>query len=181
MRRYNRCVMNLDGQWANTCLLCMAGALFSLVAYYFAFLGLSSVTFLEAVFCLFLPLVLMVAFIVLVRFLRWNAPGLYAIIGLFFCIFLFFGTFGSGNILRIILGLIWYPICALTLINCAGGKIPKKQPAVFVFPIAIFFRVVVFGLGRISLVGWVYEISAVLTLVALGCLMMSFEIQKTRE
>lgn len=181
MKRYNRCFMDLENKWTNASVLCMAGALFTLAVYYFALLGLSSTGVLEAVFCLFLPLLLMAGYIALIRFLKWNAPGLFAIMGLMFCIFLFFGTFGSGNFLRIILGVIWYPLSALILVFCAGGYLPKKQPAVFVFPIAVFFRVIVFGIGRISLIGWVYEISAVLTLAALGCLMMSFEVKKVRQ
>ena len=173
--------MDPEGKWANASVLCMAGALFALAVYYFALVGLSAIGFLEAVFCLFLPLLLMAGYIVLIRFYRWNAPGLFAIMGLMFCLFLFFGTFGSGNILRIILGVIWYPLSALILVACAGGHLLKKQPAVLVFPVAIFFRVIVFDLGRISLTGWVYEISAVLTLSALACLMMSFETVKGRR
>ena len=181
MKGYNRCIMDLDGKWSRASLLCMAGALFALAAYYFGLVGLSAIGFLEAVFCLFLPLLLMVGYIVLIRFYRWNAPGLFAIMGLFFCLFLFFGTFGTGNILRIILGVIWYPLSALILVAAAAGGFSAKKPAVFVFPIAIFFRLIVFGLGRIGLVGWVYEISAALTLISLACLMMSFENKKARQ
>ncbi|MBQ8768078.1 MAG: hypothetical protein IJZ15_00270 [Oscillospiraceae bacterium] len=179
MRQYNRYVMNPDGKWTKASVLCMAGALFTLAVYYFGFRGLVSVGFLEAVFCLFLPLILMVAYIALIHFMKWNAPGLFAIMGLLFCIFLFFGTFGSGNVLRIILGVVWYPLSALALVACAGGYLPGKQPAVFVFPIAIFFRLIVFGLGN-GLVLFVNDLSAALTLAALGCLMMSFESKKVR-
>lgn len=178
---YNRCTMDFENKWIQASLLCMAGALFALAVYYFGLRGLISVGLLEAVFCLFLPLILMVAYIVLMHFMRWNAPGLYAIMGVLFCIFLFFGTFGSGNFLRIVLGVVWYPLSALILVACAGGNLPKKKPAIFVFPIAIFFRVVVFGIGRIGLFGWANEISAVLTLSALACLMMGFENKKTRQ
>ncbi len=180
MKQYNRCIMNLEGEWTNTSLLCIAGALFSLAVYYFGLIGLSAIGFLEAVFCLFLPLILMAGYIVLIRFMKWNAPGLYAIIGLLFCLFLFFGTFGSGSILRIILAVIWYPLSALILVASAGGYLPGKQPAVFVFPVAIFFRLVIFGLGG-GLISYVYEISASLTLAALACLMMSFEEKKLRQ
>ena len=181
MKGYNRCIMDPEGKWANASVLCMAGALFALAVYYFGLVGLSGIGFFEAVFCLFLPLLLMAGYIVLIRFYRWNAPGLFAIMGLLFCLFLFFGTFGTGNVLRIFLGVIWYPLSALILVACAGGRIPKKLPSVLVFPIAIFFRVIVFGLGRIDLTGWVCEISAVLTLTALACLMMSFETIKVRR
>jgi hypothetical protein len=179
MKQYNRYVMNPDGKWTKASVLCMAGALFTLAVYYFGLRGLISVGFLEAVFCLFLPLILMAGFIVLIHFLKWNAPGLFALIGLLLCVFLFFGIFGSGSFLRIILGVVWYPLSALVLVACAGGYLPGKQPAVFVFPIAIFFRVI-FNLGNAGLFGWVYEISAILTLAALGCLMMSFEAKKMR-
>ena len=181
LRRYHRYVMDFENKWTNASVLCMAGALFALAVYYFGLRGLISVGFLEAVFCLFLPMVLMAAYIVLIHFMKRNAPGLYAIIGLLLCIFLFFGLFSSGSFLRIILGVIWYPLCALTLVACAGGYLPKKQPAVFVFPIAIFFRVIVFGIGRIGLFGWAGEISACLTLAALACLMMGFESKKLRQ
>jgi len=179
LKQYHRYVMNPDGKWTRASVLCMAGALFALAVYYFGLRGLVSVGFLEAVFCLFLPLILMVGYIALIHLMKWNAPGLFAIMGLLFCVFLFFGTFGSGNALRIILGVIWYPLSALTLVACAGGYLPGKKPAVFVFPIAIFFRLIVFGLGG-GLFSFVYEISASLTLAALGCLMMSFEPKKIR-
>ena len=179
MKQYNRYVMNPDGKWTRASVLCMAGGLFTLAVYYFGLRGLISVGFLEAVFCLFLPLILMAGYIALIHFMKWNAPGLFAIMGLLLCVFLFFGTFGSGSVLRIILGVIWYPLCALILVACAGGYLPGKQPAVYAFPIAIFFRIIL-NLGRIGLFGWVYEISAMLTLAALACLMMSFEAKKLR-
>ena len=179
MKQYNRCVMDPDGKWTRSSVLCMAGALFTLAVYYFGLRGLISVGFLEAVFCLFLPLIVMGAFIALIHFKRWNAPGLFAIMGLMLCIFLFFGLFGSGSILRIILGLVWYPLCALILVGCAGGYLPGKKPAIYAFPVAIFFRLIL-NLGRIGLFGWVYELSAMLTLAALGCLIMSFETKKIR-
>lgn len=179
MKQYNRYVMNPDGKWTRASVLCMAGGLFTLAVYYFGLRGLISVGFLEAVFCLFLPLILMAGYIALIHFMKWNAPGLFAIMGLLLCVFLFFGTFGSGSVLRIILGVIWYPLCALILVACAGGYLPGKQPAVYAFPIAIFFRFIL-NLGRIGLFGWVYEISAMLTLAALACLMMSFEAKKLR-
>ena len=179
MKQYNRYVMNPDGKWTRASVLCMAGGLFTLAVYYFGLRGLISVGFLEAVFCLFLPLILMAGYIALIHFMKWNAPGLFAIMGLLLCVFLFFGTFGSGSVLRIILGVIWYPLCALILVACAGGYLPGKQPAVYAFPIAILFRFIL-NLGRIGLFGWVYEISAMLTLAALACLMMSFEAKKLR-
>ncbi len=181
LKQYNRYAMSPESPWTKASVLCMAGALFALLVYYFGMRGLVSVGFLEAVFCLFLPMILMIAYIVLIHFMKWNAPGLFAIIGLMFCIFLFFGNFGSGNFLRIILSVIWYPVSALILVGCAGGYLPNKQPYVYAFPIAIFFRIVVFGIGRIGLVGWIYEISAVLTLASLACLMMSFEPKKLKQ
>lgn len=180
MKQYQRYVMNPDGKWTKSSLLCMAGALVTLLLYYFGLRGLISVGFLEAVFCLFLPMILMVGFIVLIRFMRWNAPGLLAIIGLLLCVFLFFGTFGSGSFLRIILGVIWYPLMALILIACAGGYLPGKKPAVYAFAVAMVFRVIL-NLGRIGLFGWIYELSAILTLAALACLMMGFEEKKFRK
>lgn len=180
MKQYNRYVMNPDSKWTNASVLCMAGALFSLAVYYFGLRGLISVGFLEAVFCLFLPLILMGAFIALIHFMKWNAPGLFAIIGALLCAFLLIGLFGSGSALRIILGIIWYPLSALILIGCAGGYLPGKKPAVYAFPIAILFRLI-FNLGKIGLFGWVYELSAILILAALACLMMSFEAKKFRQ
>ena len=59
MKQYNRCVMDPDGKWTRSGVLCMAGALFTLAVYYFGLRGLISVGFLEAVFCLFLPLIVM--------------------------------------------------------------------------------------------------------------------------
>lgn len=180
MKQFNRYVMNSDSKWTKASVLCIAGALFTLAVYYFGFRGLISVGFLEGVFCLFLPLGIMVGYIVMIHFMKWNAPGLFAIFGLLLCVFLFFGTFSSGSFLRILLGLFAYPLSALILVACAGGYLPGKQPAVFAFPIVIFFRFIL-NLGRIGLFGWVYEISAILTLAALACLMMSFENKKTRQ
>ncbi|MBQ9929986.1 MAG: hypothetical protein IJO72_04330 [Oscillospiraceae bacterium] len=180
MKQYFRYTMDLDGKWMKSSLLCMAGALVTLLLYYFGLRGLISVGFLEAVFCLFLPLILMAAYIVLIRFKRINAPGLYAIIGLLLCVLLFFGIFGSGSILRIILGAVWYPLMALILVGSAGGYLPGKQPAVLAFPVAMVFRIVI-NLGKTGLFGWVYEISSVLTLAALACLIMSFEAKKLRK
>lgn len=181
LKQYYRYVMDYSGKWIKASTMCMAASFFLLAVYYFALRGLASVGFGEAVFCVLLPMVLMVAYVVLTFYYKWNAPGLFALMGMAFCVFLFAGTFVSGNILRIILGVIWYPLSALILIGCAGGYLPRKIPAALIFAVTIFIRFFVFDIGRLGLFSWFLELSAFLCLASMGCLIMSFRELRTRE
>jgi len=173
LKKYHRYRMQFTGKWERATAIGMGASVFLLAVYFFLMRGLGSIKVGEAVFLLTLPLLLSIAYLVLLRYVRLDSPGVFAILGAVFCLVLMISTFTSGSILRMILGCIWYGFSALLLLACAGGFLPGTLPASLVFRVAFVVRLL-FDLKLRSLGAWVYEASALALILALSCLPMLF-------
>lgn len=180
LKQYHRYRMDFGSKAARLSTLFIGGSLFLLAVHYFLLRELSSVKAAEAIFKLTLPILLSVAFIVLGRILKLNAPGLFAIVGAAFCLVLMISAFSSGSLLRGVLGGIWYILCAVVLLGTAGGFLPGTQPATVMFAVALIIRLV-FDLRLRGISNWVYELSGLLLIAALMCLPRSFQPIKHRK
>lgn len=174
LKQYHRYSVHFSGKWAKAALISMGISLFLLTVYYFCFRSIDSIGFAECLFSLILPIVICIGFIALIRIIRLNSPGIFAIMGAALCILLLIGTFSSGSILRILLACIWYPLSALVLIACAGGFLPGKLPASIMFAVMLVARVLLFTLHLRGASAMVYEISELCMIISLFCLPMMF-------
>ena len=86
-----------------------------------------------------------------------------------------------GNLLRLILGAIWYVFCALVFLAVSGGYLPGKLPAAFVFAIAFFVRLFAFDLGVISGQAWILEGSTLCAIASLMFLPLAMVVPKPKE
>ena len=173
-KQYHRYMINFTGKWANTAVICMGISFFLLAVHYFGLRSLDSVRFAECLFSLILPMLCCIGFVVLIRILRFNAPGIYAILGCMLCLSLMIGTFSSGSILRLVLACIWYPLSAFVLIICAGGFLPGRLPATMMLFIALVVRILSFSLHLRGAAAWISEIAVLSMILALCCLPMTF-------
>ena len=179
MKQYHRYRMDFESRWLHWSAICVGAAMFLRVIH---FLGFQYIGETEGLFWkLWLPVGLGLAYTVLLRGFRFNAPGVYAIIGALMCVSLLTGVFASGNILRILLGLLGYILCCGVMILCVGGYLPGRLPAAVCFGILLGCRVLLFDLGRVSGSEWMTTLADWAYLAALACLPMGMVPGKKKE
>ena len=170
LKQYHRCRMDFNTKAAGFTGLFTGAYLFLLCVYFFYLRDLASITVGETVFGIILPMLFCIVFIVLFRFVKLNAPGLFAILGAVFCLLLMINAFSSANLLRGILGGVWYILCGFVLIIAAGGYLPGTLPASTMFSVGLCLRVVLFDLSLRGIHDWVYELAHLMLISALICL-----------
>lgn len=181
MKQYHRYHMDFTGSWARASLICMGMSLFLLAVYYFGVTAFGDHGVMTILFSLCLPLLVSAAYIVLMQVLRWDAPGIYGMLGALLCAAFLVGTFFSGSVFRIILGVAWYVICAAVLLAVTGGYLPGKALSVTVFGISIAVRLLFFDVGRLSLAEWIEEGATLCAMASLICLPMALIPVKQQE
>lgn len=169
-RQNKRIEIDFSGKWIKTSAVCMAASLFFRLVYYFGFMNLADCGFGEILFSMLLPLLLSGAFVVLIHFLQWNAPGTYGLIGAAFCLLMIVWSFSSGSFLRIVLSAAWYAIAAGVFLSCTGGSLQSRGLCIMMFGAPIAVRFVVFDIGRLSITQWALEGSVLCLLAAVMCI-----------
>lgn len=170
MKQYHRYRMDFESKWVRWSATCVGAAMFLRAFYYLGIQYLNAPG--SLLWNLWLPLGLGLVFIVLLRGIRLNAPGMYAIWGVLMCISLLIGVFGTGNILRIILAVLAYGICGAVLILCTGGFLPGRLPAAVCFGVLLGARILFFVQGRVSGAAWFAELADLGYIASLICLPM---------
>lgn len=170
MKPFYRYQMDFKGKWTRWSLLSMAISFFFFMVYTFGVSNLADAGFFKAVFVMLLPTILTAGYIVLLKIKELNAPGIYGLMGAGLCLCSLFGTFFAGSAIRVILGIIWYPVCAIALLACVGGYLPSVTPAAGVFGIAIFVRLIFLLVAASGLEAFVAELAVIFSLTALLCL-----------
>ncbi len=178
MKEYDRYHMNFDGKSMKASMAAMGIGVFLLFVNFFGWKPLWQVKFLDWIFAFGVPVAVGVTYIVLGRFRQLNAPGIYAILGAVLCLCLLVCSFTTGSAVRIVLSVIWYILCGLTLIGVAGGALPGKLPASLFFGIALAVRVLFFDLTNFFGTNWIREGSALAMLLALTLLPGAFRSSK---
>ena len=150
----------------------MMGASFFLrVAYFFGFTRLEDVGAWNLLAFLILPVVVELAFMVLLRGIRLNAPGVYGILGAAYCFLQLLQSFQYGDVLRTVLAVVAYIGCGALLFITAGGML-KKGFAVAALIVTALVRLLAFDLSayilKLRLISFLPEAAAICGLLALG-------------
>lgn len=146
----------------------MGLSLFLRALYYLGIHGLSDHHFGIILFNILLPMAGSFAYIYLLKFKRLNAPGLYGLFGAGFCVVCLFGGLFSGNILRIILSIPWYPAAGLIFLATVNGNTPDRLLSCLLFTIPIAFRLIMALFGGIA--GMFETLCDAATLATFACL-----------
>lgn len=170
MKQYQQYRMNFDSKAMGLSGICMGVSIFTLAVYYLFALDYSLVPLGTKLFYFWLPVMLSLAYIVLYRLVRLNAPGVYAIIGAVFCLLLIIGLFKTTSLFRIILGILSYLICGAALILGTGGYLPGRLTATVCFAIVLTIRLLCFTLGKVKGIAWLPELADLSVITALMCL-----------
>jgi len=176
----NRPIMDMAGKWVNASGICFGVSVFCCAVYYFGLVNLADIGFGEILFSMLLPLIVGIAFVVLLRCVKLNAAGLYAILGTAVCLLVMIQSFSCGNFLRMFLSIIWYAAAAAVLMFTALGALRYGTLAAAMFALALVVRILAYGLGRLSLTDWVQEISVLSFLAGVMVLPMSFQFRNKK-
>lgn len=172
---YKRYQMDMAGKWARFCGVMMSASFFLRIVYYFGLKNLRDIPGSEIFATMILGLVLCAGFVVVLNYLRLNAPGIYGILGSAHCLLLIIGNFSSGSALRIVLSILWYVLCALVLLATIAGYLPGRLLSAGMFFFAAFVRLAAFDLGKISLLRWVTEGAVLCVILALAAIPMALK------
>ena len=181
LKQYLRYQIDFNGKWAQPAALLMGLAFFLRLVYYLCLVSLHDCGFGEILFSMLLPLLLTCGYIILLRVLKTNAPGIYGIIGAALCLLLLINSFWCGDPLRIVLSILIYLSAGLILLATAGGYLPGKLLSSVLFVLPLICRLLFYSLGKLGIIPWFLEASTLFILASLFCLTRTFTETKKRS
>ncbi len=173
MKRYHRYQMDFDHKACWMSGICMGLPVFMLSIYYLFFQEINAVPVFNQIVNLWLPIVLSLGYIAMLRVVRWNSVGMFAILGAAVCLMLILQLFLTANVLRIILGILGYLIAGGLLVLCAGGYLPGRMIVSLVFLLILLMRLLFFR----NFAGWAWlqDISAMSYIAAFALLPVGYQ------
>jgi hypothetical protein len=159
----------------------MGLSFFLRVAYYFGFTRLEQTGGFELAMLMIVPMVLEIGFMVMIRGLKLNLPGIYGIMGAVFCAILIVQSFCVGGVLRIVLSFIGYLACGAALVGVGWGLLSKSL-GVCVLGLTFVVRLLAFDLKyllKLRLIVFMREAAGLCVILALAFLCAGlFEMDK---
>ena len=160
----------------------MGLSFFLRVVYYF---GLTNILTYDAgaiILNIIMPLLLCAGYIVLLRAVKLNAPGIFAILGAAFCLMILIWNFSTGDVLRILLSVVFYLLSGLVLLATAGGYIPGRLPSSAIFMVLLLSRFLFYRPSGSQIGQLVLELSVLCIPASLFCLTRSMkEVKKKTD
>lgn len=170
--------MDFDGNrhfWAAALMGC---AFFLRAVFYFGFTRPETVGVWNLLIFLVLPMALEGAFVVLLRGIRYNAPGIYGIMGAAYCLLLMMQSFQYGSVVRIIFAVIAYLMCGAAVIVVTGGLL-SKGVAVSILFLTLAVRFLFFDLSgyvfSFRVIAFIREAAALSGISGLGALCLGMK------
>lgn len=174
LKRYR---IKWEGKSIHAAIIFFGLSFFLRAVYYFGCVPIETVGFWEVLTWLILPMLVEGALIVLLRILKWDAPGVYSILAAAMGFLLILQSFGSGSVLRIILAVLANIGCGVLILSIAGGYLSKQigVTAYLITALVRFFcfELVPFVFG-LQVVGFIKDASGLFVLLALVGLANSF-------
>lgn len=178
LKQYTRYQLDFTSKWTAACGVLMGMSFFLRIVYYFGLMSLRDVGIIELLTSAIIGILLCGGMVIYLSCLHRNAPGLYAMAGAVHCLMLMILSFTSGSAVQIIIACIWYLLAAGVLLITAGGYLPGRLLAAFMFFIPIFVRFFFYDLGKLGLIAWFRELAVLSVLAALGCFAMGLKASK---
>ena len=181
MKRALHCRIDFKGEQVAKTAGLMGIAMFLRIVYFFALTRLEQVGAFLLIFGLTLPVLIEVAYIVMLKVLRFPNAIAYTMMGTGLCLVLFVLSFQYAGILRLILGLFVYLVAGGALMAMILGFVPAKMVKWGLIGLAagrlIFFNLFqnLFGLHLVTLV---FEAAAMVELLALATFTTTLKMKK---
>ena len=179
LKQVARIYMKLNGEWAERAGFLAGCAFFLRIVYYFGFMNVTQIGFWEILSGMILPMALWIAFMVLMRGMRLNAPGMYALLLCGFCLLTILESFGSGMVAHIILSILCYPLLGALILATTGGYLDNKNYLAAASMAILVLRFLIFDLRtyilNFSLISFIPEASTLCGIGVVFCLAMSLK------
>lgn len=170
--------MDFEGRRHFATAALMGCAFFLRAVYYFGFTRPETVGAWNLIIFLILPMLLEAAFMVLMRGVRYNAPGVYGIMGAAYCLLLLLQGFQSGTVVRIILSIIAYLACGVAVIAVTGGLLSRGVAVTALF-LTLAVRFLFFDLSgyvfSFRVIAFIQEAAALCGILGLGMLCLGLK------
>lgn len=178
------CSIDMGGKHMGKVPMLMGLAFYLQIVYHFGFTRLEQMGVGNMILMLILPGLLELAFVVMMRGIRYNNPMVYGAMGMAYCLILMIQSFSGGSVLRIVLAIIIYLAC-MGLIAVAVLKILNKWFAVGALLAAAAGRFFIFDLVpyvlKFKLIKMIPEAAAICALIALAIMFNHLEIKASRK
>ena len=174
-KQYTRYQIDFRGKWVMPSALLMGLSFFFRIVYYFGLTNFAACGFGEIVFCMALPILVCGIYIVMLSALKWNAPGVYGILGAILCLLLLIWSFSTGDVLRIVLSVIVYLSAGVVLIATVGGYLPGRLLSSALFFVPLVCRFFFYDLGILGIFDYFLEASVLFMLASLFALTRSLK------
>ena len=177
-RRMKRISMDLDGKAMRYFTLLIALSLFLTAVYYFGLKNMLDLGFGASVFCGILPLLMCILCVILVQFLRWNAPGMYGMIAAVYCAMMILGSLFTAGFFQIVIGLAFYAIAAGVVLVTTGGSIASRGFCSAMFIGCIVMRVIFALMSGIGIFEWIAEFAVYAAFGAMSFIPSAIKVHK---
>ena len=147
---------------------------FLLAVYYFGIVNLRDYGVGRLLFSLILPMVLLAAFMVMLVGIHFPVTPVYGALGALYCLLMVIRAFSYGNVLLMILGIVWYILAGALYLGTSLGLLSGSGLMTAAFLIPVVFRLVFVDVGgyilKKDLVGFLPEAAALSGLAAFALL-----------
>lgn len=169
MHKYH---MDPEGKYHVGTAALMGASFFLRAAYYFGFTRPESAGGWTLLVFLILPMLLEAAFMVMLRGIKLDLPGIYGIMGAAYCMLLILQSFQLGSVVRIILAIIGFVVCGGALVGVGWGFLSKSL-GVTALLMTFGVRLLAFDLRfllRLRLIVFIREAAGLSAILALAFL-----------
>lgn len=181
LKQYTRYQIDFQGKWILPGAIFMGLSFFLRVVYYFGLTNIFTYNTGTIIMQIILPLSLCAGYIVLLRAVKLNAPGIFAILGAAFCLMVMIWNFSTGDILRILLSVVFYLLSGLVLLATAGGYLPGRLLSSGLFLALLVFRYLMYAPSFRHIGQFILELSVLCIPASLFCLTRCMKEVKNRS
>ncbi|MBR5191625.1 MAG: hypothetical protein IKW34_06350, partial [Clostridia bacterium] len=126
----------------------------------------------QILFCMLLPMATLASVVILLHVLRYDSAQLITALAGVYSLLMLMRSFSYGGALSIIVGVLWYAICAAVSLFMLTGFLRDKGYLVVAFFVPVVYRIVFVDIFKyvltLSLIDLVLEVAMLCGLVSFG-------------
>lgn len=171
--------INFKSRWMGSAAFFGGLGFFLLCVYYFGFTNLLDCNIGQMLFHMLLPMGVLAALVVLLYVLRYDSSMLIIALAGVYSLLMLIRSFSYDGAISIIIGALWYTVCAAICLIMLTGFLTDKGYLVIAFLIPVVFRIVFVDVFQyiftLSIIDFVQEIAMLCGLTALGMSVLCFD------
>lgn len=175
MKQLAKYKVNFESKWILLSVALAGFACFFQAVYFFVLNKPQDATSTQLAFFLIIPMVLELAWVIMLHSVKKNAPGIYGILGSLLCVMLLVQSCIAGGTWNIVVAALGYVLACGALVMITGGFFPYKYIGLAYFGILLVVRMCMAGMpGMIQLRNWTALMGALPEICVIGALLLFF-------